>query len=232
MFVVCGWGEWHGMYMMGMNEPMSLLNQSVDWPHFVRLAEKVTVKVDLPYPPPNALAKATSTALTAVNRALCDLACFPLVSSDAKYIHFDISCEADRFIANRDFAHILSPIRLFAAKKTFAIRHMATSRADSIKTPVSGNLHTTVPHTIMHAFRSIMREVVMLDEIGILKTPAPLDFSKGIAETLDRGWTALGVEDSLHTPATHRQLLESCMSLTSSCLKSTFRLHVTVTRTW
>ena len=180
------------------------------------------MKVDLSYPPPSALSKATSTALTAVNCALYDIVCFLVASSDSKEINFDISCKADRFIAHKGFADILSPIRLFPTKKTFTIRHLAPSIADSIKTSVSGNLHTTSPHTIMHVLRSIMRGVVMLDELEMLNTPATLDFSKGISETPDRGWTALGVEDSLNTSATHRQLLEIVHELDVKLLKSTF----------
>ena len=211
MWDVCGLRprEWDGMYMMGMSEPTSLLTQSVDWPHYLRLAEKVTVKIDLPYPPPTALVKATSTALTAANRALYDLACFLLASSAAREINFDISCEADRFIAHKDLADVLSPIRLFPAHKTFAIRHLAPSIADAIKTPVGGgDLHATGPHTIMHVFRSIMGEVVLLGELGMLDTPASLELSTRLAEALDRGCTALGVESEINTPATHRQLLD------------------------
>lgn len=102
--------EWDGMYMMGMGQLMSLQKRSPDWPEYLRRAEKLNIKIDLPLPPGEvpfrAFIHVTIGSFVALNRASYDLASFLQAGSEAGEIAFDIACEVDRLHNKGDLADI------------------------------------------------------------------------------------------------------------------------------
>lgn len=216
---VCGLRprEWDGMYLMGTAEPISLLGRSVDWPDYLHRVEKLTVKIDLPLPPQTMsnsdIFRVGLNTIIALNRALYDLACFLLAKSEAVEITFDIFCEIDTISGHNDLAVILSPIRLFPAKRTFKLRHLAASIAASLQTPVSETTHITGDRAVTHVLRSLVREVSLYERLALcMSADFELDMER-VREYCGEACLALGIGEQLNTPDTHQKLLDAVREL-------------------